>query len=141
MSLRRGESGGSASLKAALNTPQPHQPYIRASPPTPIPEPGPFQNVSVPNSGCSPWHISVVDFYLDMIRRPEDLVVTRVTREELIKDPSTTLDSLITNRPRSAKPNLRWVHLPWNSMQDAEVCAMPIRLLSCDSMSAATGAK
>jgi hypothetical protein len=125
MSLRRENSGGSASLKAALNTPQPHQPYIRASPPSPIPEPGLFQNMIQLGPICDPWQISIVDFYLDMIRRPEDLVLNRVSRDELIKDEAATLVSVIKEKPRSGRPGLRWVHLPWNSMQDAEVSFEP----------------
>ncbi|KAK3368540.1 hypothetical protein B0H63DRAFT_488660 [Podospora didyma] len=103
---------------------QPQQVFLPTAAPATIPAPGPSD--SVKNEVKNPTHCYIVDFHYDRLHdKPEEGLVSHgFDRKDMIESDKTP-DGLMTPvyKPLDLKPrpDLRWIHIPWNSMLDTEV--------------------
>jgi hypothetical protein len=88
---------------------------------TPTPGPAVPEQIHIHPTDCC-----IVDFHLNGHNDDHDggIVVGVFSREELIatnKGPSALMTTVYQAQDTKTSPDLRWIHVPWNSMQDTEV--------------------
>ncbi|KAF2452604.1 hypothetical protein BDY21DRAFT_358573 [Lineolata rhizophorae] len=88
---------------------------LSADLPEPFQQPGP--NATIITGGRHPSEPSIVDFHFPRVQAGNDLVVGRFPIRNVITEGPKAL--MATERA-SLNPDLRWVHIPFNSMQYAE---------------------
>ena len=106
-------------------------------PPTPQIQ-GPGKNATISLGGNHPYEPTIVDFHFEAIERNNPPFIGRFPVEEIIQPgPKELMRELKEKEGMTVEePDLRWVHLPFNSMQHAEVCNLRLVEDSCKLRSA-----
>jgi hypothetical protein len=101
--------------------PPPRQAVLRRAPPTPNPEPA--ESAASKSRGKEFCYPAIIDIRFGHHGEDIERRVERFARQDIVKDSRATPEALMRSRIGKdyAEPDLRWVHIPYNSMADVEV--------------------
>jgi len=86
-------------------------------------EPNPSEHAVISTGGKHPFQPSIIDFHFRDIAAGKPVVINRSSVEDVAYNIGPT--AIMKDEQGSINPDLRWIHMPFNSMVHTEVLLFP----------------